>query len=116
MIDGIEKLPDKSSGKWRKWIGNDSIRQHYFARVNRNEYPLNLELHWKQNANSSPTLIGYYSFDLESLLSAGYIRTAPKNCIDSKEVILRFQRTDNEIQISINRKTKAKKIGWWSPI
>ena len=108
-LDGIEILDDMpSSIPYRVWNGNDSIYQHYFGKVDKEkECSLYLELNWGEEGNcSNRQLIGLYQINLPRLLENKYIRTEPKDSKDSSKVRLRFQRTNNKIEIAINRESK----------
>jgi hypothetical protein len=103
-----KQLSDDSKFE-REWTGNDhgKIRGgDCHGRIRYSKSPLNIRLRWKTNTNSRIKSIGTYQLDLTCLLKEKYIRE------DHGEVRLRFQRTEQDIQIAVNRKKKhALKIG-----
>jgi len=89
----------------RTWDFRDDIDQNYHGDIPANQSITTLTLNWKPDKNSTAKLVGKYRIDLDLLLSAGFAKETKKG------IFLRFQRTDNAIEIAVDRDSPALVVG-----
>jgi hypothetical protein len=108
LSPGVEQLPPMAKTK-RKWNFRDDIHQEYMnGDLPQSEPVITLTLNWKPDECSAAELVGKYRINLGLLESTNpsYVRKSK----DGK-FFLRFQRTDDNIEIAINRKSPALRVG-----
>lgn len=88
----------------RYWNGRDDIRQHYTGHFSLCEHVLSLALSWKQEKHTPLFEIGKFLFDMQRLVNAGYAR------VHDQEYVIRFQRTDRNIEVAVNRSSPALQL------
>ena len=66
--------PSELASKHRRWNGNDDTNRNHHSDVSLNTKPFDLALSWKSSSSATPKIVGYYRFNLQALLNAGYIR------------------------------------------
>lgn len=98
------KLPDNAVTD-RHWTLRDDNRQHFHGDIPLDQKSITLTLSWKETANDIPPEVGRYRLNLADLETAGFVRKSARG------FYLRFQRTDDLIEIAINRKGPAKVVG-----
>ena len=96
----ITRLEDQVETN-RHWNGRDDNHQHYFGRIPLNEHQVLLSLTWKKKKGSPSHLVDTFQFGMPMLVAGGLARQ-----IESYYV-LRFQRTDRKIEVSVNRASPA---------
>ena len=88
----------------RSWNGRDDIRQHYTGHFPLCEHVLSLALSWKQEKHTPLFEIGKFLFDMQRLVNAGYAR------VHDQEYVIRFQGTDRNIEVAVNRSSPALQL------
>lgn len=105
LSPGVEELPSTVDTE-REWNFRDDIHQEYMNDDLPENHPvITLTLNWKPHEHSVPTLVGKYRIDL-GLLEPRYVRKTKEG-----KFSLRFQRTDENIEIALNRQSPAIKVG-----
>lgn len=89
----------------REWNFRDDNNQNFFGDIPDDRPVITLTLNWKPSAISPAKLVGRYKIDLELLVSRGFAKKSDRG------VLLRFQRTDDLIEIAIDRKKPALVVG-----
>ena len=88
----------------RSWNGRDDIRQHYTGHFPLCEHVLSLALYWKQEKHTPLFEIGKFLFYMQRLVNAGYAR------VHDQDYVIRFQRTDRNIEVAVNRSSPALQL------
>jgi len=99
----IKRLEDNALTN-RSWNGRDDIHQHYTGHFPLREHMLWLALSWKKEEHTPLFEIGNFRFDMQSLVDAGYAR------VHDQEYVIRFQRTDRNIEVAVNRSSPALQL------
>jgi hypothetical protein len=92
----IEMLQDDAPTN-RKWTGRDDNGAHHHGKIPLAEPVVTLTLSWRRNRTARPELVGRFRLDMEKLVAEGYATR------DSGGYRLRFQRTENRMEVAINR-------------
>lgn len=101
----IHELPDDTPTD-RHWNFNDEVGQNYMLYIPANQPVITGTLNWKETSDSKMAFpVGRYRFDLRALEAGGYVR------FKDNRYFLRFQRTNERIEVAINRKSKALDFG-----
>ena len=58
----------------RRWVGNDDIDHHYHIAIPYRQDPVYIHLYWKRGTAEVAEFIGTYRFNVDALLTEGYIR------------------------------------------
>lgn len=85
----------------RAWNGRDDIRQHYLGRIPLGAHLVTLSLTWRKKQGSKPCFVGNFQFDMSALAAMGFVHRV------EGYYVLRFQRTEDRIEIAINRMSPA---------
>lgn len=91
----------------REWCGRDDNSGHYHNTIPHDQKVITLTLKWKDSTDGKVTQVGRYRINLPGLEAEGYVEKRAAG------YYLRFQHTDNRIEIAINRKSKPLEVGRW---
>jgi hypothetical protein len=103
-LSGVEELSSTTTTE-REWNFRDDIHQEYMCDIPESQPIITLTLNWKSDELSAARLVGKYRINL-GLLEPQYVRKTTGG-----KFFLRFQRTDENIEIALNRHSPALKVG-----
>lgn len=89
----------------RHWNFNDAVGQNYMLYIPANQPVVTATLNWKKTSDSKAILVGNYRFDLRALEANGFVR------FKDNRYFLRFQRTNDRIEIAINWSAEPLDLG-----
>jgi hypothetical protein len=89
----------------REWNFRDDNNQNFFGDLPDDQPVIIVTLNWKPSAITPAKLVGGYRIDLELLVSEKFAKKS------NRGVLLRFQRTDEFIEIAVDRQSPALVIG-----
>lgn len=91
----------------RTWTGRDDNQRNHHGWIPKDQKVITLTIRWKESKQGKVSEVGRFKINLPGLEAEGHVR------LSDEGFYLRFQRTDNRIEIAINRSSEPLEVGRW---